>query len=204
MSFHDMCGAIDDGLDAVFIAFAPVKRDIVRRLGMQGFATGTIPWGRGHHDAFAKQFDHVAAIGIVGEDLPEEHNRVTLDPELVDSHGIPAPKITYKYSENSLKLVQHGLERGEEVMRAAGATDVISAGPVRPTGWHLMGTARMGDDPETSVVNRWGRSHDVKNLFIIDGSIFVTSGGVNPASTIQALALYIADTMKKNLTTLFD
>jgi choline dehydrogenase-like flavoprotein len=54
------------------------------------------------------------------------------------------------------------------------------------------------------VVNRWGRSHDVKNLFIVDGSIFVTSGGVNPASTIQACALYIADTIKKNLTNLFD
>ena len=60
-------------------------------------------------------------------------------------------------------------------------------------GWHLLGTARMGNDPERSVVNGWGRSHDVKNLFIVDGSIFVTSGGVNPTSTIQALALYIAD-----------
>ena len=171
---------------------------------MAGFASGTIPWGKGHHEAFAKQFDHVASIGIVGEDLPEEHNRVSLDPELVDSDGIPAPKITYKYSENSLKLMQHGIERGEEVMRAAGARDVMSAGPVRPTGWHLMGTARMGDDPATSVVNSWGRSHDVKNLFVVDGSIFVTSGGVNCASTIQACALYIADSIKKNLTNLFE
>jgi choline dehydrogenase-like flavoprotein len=67
-----------------------------------------------------------------------------------------------------------------------------------------MGTARMGDDPATSVVNSWGRSHDVKNLFVVDGSIFVTSGGVNCASTIQACALYIADSIKKNLTNLFD
>ena len=89
-------------------------------------------------------------------------------------------------------------------MRAAGAYEVIPAGPVRESGWHLLGTARMGNDPETSVVNSWGRSHDVKNLFIIDGSIFVTGGGVNPASTIQALSLYIADTMKKNLANLFD
>ena len=71
-------------------------------------------------------------------------------------------------------------------------------------GWHLMGTARMGTDPETSVVNEWGRCHDVRNLFIIDGSIFVTAGGVNPTNTIQALALYIADTMKKKLANLFD
>ncbi|MCP3983443.1 MAG: GMC family oxidoreductase [bacterium] len=171
---------------------------------MAGFMTGLIPWGKDHHDAFEKRFDHVAAIGIVGEDLPEEHNRVTLDPELVDSDGIPAPKITYKYGENSLKMIEHGLARGEEVIRAAGAYEVASGGPLRPTGWHLLGTARMGSDPERSVVNHWGRSHDVKNLFIIDGSIFVTSGGVNPASTIQACALYIADSIKKNLSDLFD
>ena len=67
-----------------------------------------------------------------------------------------------------------------------------------------MGTARMGADPATSVVNEWGRSHDVKNLFIIDGSIFVTSAGVNPTSTIQALALYVADQMKSRLANLFD
>ena len=171
---------------------------------MAGLASGAIPWGEGHHEAFAAHFDHVAAIGIVGEDLPEEHNTVTLDPELVDSDGIPAPKITYEYGENSLALMAHGLARGEEVMRAAGATAVTSGGPLRPTGWHLLGTARMGEDPESSVVNGWGRSHDVKNLFVVDGSIFPTSGGVNPASTIQACALYIADSIKRNLTTLFD
>jgi choline dehydrogenase-like flavoprotein len=80
----------------------------------------------------------------------------------------------------------------------------VNNGMIRSAGWHLLGTARMGEDPKTSVVNHWGRSHDVKNLFIVDGSIFVTSGGVNPTSTIQALALYIADTMKKNLANLFD
>ena len=69
---------------------------------------------------------------------------------------------------------------------------------------HEAGTARMGNDPETSVVNRFGQSHDVKNLFVIDGSLFVTSGGVNPTATIQALALYIADTIKQKLDTLFD
>ena len=171
---------------------------------MAGFGNGTIPWGPGHHEAFARRFDHVASIGIICEDLPEECNQVTLDPELTDADGIPSPKITYRYSENSLKMVAHGLARAEEALRAAGAVDVTAAGPLAETGWHLLGTARMGNDPATSVVNSWGRSHDVKNLFIIDGSIFVTSGGVNPASTIQALALYIADTMKKNLTNLFD
>ena len=77
-------------------------------------------------------------------------------------------------------------------------------GHTRGTGWHLLGTARMGNDPEKSVVNNWGRSYDVKNLFIIDGSIFVTAGAVNPTTTIQALSLYIAENMKKNLANLFD
>ena len=101
-------------------------------------------------------------------------------------------------------MLDHGIAHAKEAMQAAGAIEVMGGGPARQAGWHLLGTARMGEDPETSVVNSWGRSHDVKNLFIVDGSIFVTSGGVNPTSTIQALALYIADTMKKNLANLFD
>ena len=171
---------------------------------LQGLGTGNIPWGPGHHEAFEQRFDHVASIGILCEDLPEEHNTVTLDPELVDSDGIPAPKISYTMSENSRKMLEHGLARGEEALKAAGAKEIVAGGPLGPAGWHLLGTARMGDDPKNSVVNSWGRSHDVKNLFIVDGSIFVTAGGLNPTSTIQALALYIADTMKKNLANLFD
>ena len=101
-------------------------------------------------------------------------------------------------------MLQHGLDRGSEVMTAAGATDIYTEGPIRLAGWHLLGTARMGTDPQQSVVNEWGRCHDVRNLFIVDGSIFVTSGGVNPTSTIQALALYIADNIKKRLDNLFD
>ena len=94
--------------------------------------------------------------------------------------------------------------RGTEIMEAAGAEDVIVSKLLANAGWHNMGTARMGRDPERSVVNEWGRSHDVKNLFVIDGSIFVTAAAVNPTNTIQALALYIADSMKRRLETLFD
>jgi choline dehydrogenase-like flavoprotein len=171
---------------------------------LQGRATGKIPWGADHHQAFAERFDHVASIAVLCEDLPEEHNSVTLDPDLVDSDGIPSPLISYQLSENTQNMLTHGLDRAEEVMQAAGAVEITRSGLLQNAGWHLLGTARMGDNPETSVVNSWGRSHDVKNLFIVDGSIFVTSGGVNPTSTIQALALYIADTMKKNLANLFD
>ena len=137
--------------------------------------------------------DGASALSAICEDLPEEHNRVTLDPVLKDGHGIPAPKVDYTISENSQRMMQHGIARAKEILAAAGATNVGVQSPILNGGWHLLGTARMGTDPERSVVNEWGRCHDVKNMFIVDGSIFVTSGGVNPTCTIQALALYIAD-----------
>jgi choline dehydrogenase-like flavoprotein len=171
---------------------------------LYGVARREIPWGVGHHQAFAARFGRTIGMAIIVEDLPELHNSVTLDPSMVDANGIPAPKITYKMSENSKKLLAHGLNRGKEVMAAAGSSKNLAFGPVRDTGWHLMGTARMGTDPKKSVVNQWGRSHDVGNLFIVDSSIFVTSSAVNPVSTMQALALYVADKIKENLTNLFD
>ena len=122
----------------------------------------------------------------------------------MDGNGIPAPKIEYELSDNSRKMLDFAVARASEVLEAAGATDIISEAPLAIGGWHLMGTARMGFDPETSVVNEWGRSHDHRNLFIVDGSLFVTSAGVNPTRTIQALALYVADNIKNRLTELFD
>jgi len=163
-----------------------------------------VPWGAGHHDGFASLFDRTAGMVIICEDLPEECNSVTLDPELADSDGIPAPKINYRLSENSRKMLDHAVARGDEVLRAAGATETFSQAPLPPAGWHLMGTTRMGTDPARSVVNEWGRAHDVKNLFVIDGSIFVTSAAVNPTNTIQALSLYVAANIKQNLANLFD
>jgi len=120
----------------------------------------------------------------------------------VDQNGVPAAKINYRISDNSRKMLAHAMARSEDVLQAAGAKDIQSG--VLPGAGHLMGTARMGTDPGKSVVNEWGRCHDVRNVFVVDGSIFVTSGGVNPTRTIQALTLYIADTMKKRLANLFD
>ena len=171
---------------------------------LTGVALGKIPWGAGHHQAFSSVFGKNVGLAIIVEDLPEPHNCVTLDDNLVDSNGIPAPKITYRLSENSRKMLAHGLKMGEMVLEAAGASKNYAFGPVRNTGWHLMGTARMGDDPMKSVVNRWGRSHDVSNLFVVDSSVFVTAGAVNIVSTLQAVALFIADNIKKNLRNLFD
>jgi choline dehydrogenase-like flavoprotein len=174
---------------------------------VNGMLSHRIPWGKGHHKAYAEVVDRVMAIAAVCEDLPELHNEVLLDPELADPDGIPAPKVNYRLSENSKRMLAFAVERGKEVFNAAGAREIMSTqAPMPDAGWHNLGTARMGADPSTSVVNEWGRSHDVKNLFVIDGSLFVTSAAVNPTSTIQALALYIADAIKKQLATatLFD
>ncbi len=171
---------------------------------MTGMASGHIPWGEDHHTAYRRLFDRSAGMVAICEDLPEAHNTVTLDPELKDSNGIPAPRIHYRLSENSRRMLDHAIARGVDILRAAGARDIVTEAPLPNAGWHLMGTARMGTDPARSVVNDWGRSHDVKNLFVVDGSVFVTSGGVNPTSTIQALALYVADRIKSRLSDLFE
>jgi choline dehydrogenase-like flavoprotein len=193
------------------------SRDFVRGYTLQ-FARGTgpvneavtsvgagrLPWGADHHRIYRDLLYKRLQIGVACEDLPELHNRVTLDATLTDSHGIPAAKIDYTISENTRRMMEHGIARAEEILTAAGATNLYASRTDLNSPGHLLGTARMGTDPRTSVVNEWGRCHDVKNLFIVDGSIWVTSGGVNPTSTIQALALYIADTMKQRLATLFD
>jgi choline dehydrogenase-like flavoprotein len=177
---------------------------ILRGLGpvetaVSGIVRHQFPLGEGFHSAFEKNFGHTIGMGIIVEDLPEEHNRVTLDSDLKDRNGIPAPKVSYKLSENSKKMLSHGIARGKEVMKASGSINEFGFGPVRMSGWHLMGTTRMGNDPKTSVVNKFGQCHDVQNLFIVDSSIFPTSGAVNPTSTLQSVALYIADQIKKNL-----
>jgi len=174
------------------------------RIATDGMADGFIPWGEDHHDRFADWFGHRIGVVSICEDLPEETNRVTLDPQLSDSNGIPAPKIEYRINPNTRKMLDHSLARGEEILKTCGARDIVTQAPWPTAGWHLMGTARMGDDPAKSVVNKWGRSHDVRNLFIVDGSVFPTAGGVNPTSTIQAYALYVADEIKNRIYELFD
>ncbi len=186
------------------------RRDFVRGFGLQivrqsgpmhtamgGVISRRVPWGETHHRVFAERYDHMINIGVMGEDLPEPINEVVLDPDLSDAHGIPAPLVRYRLSDNSLRMLDFGVARAEEVLMAAGATDVLANSPLRPSGWHLLGTCRMGDDAAGSVVDRWGRAHGVQNLFVVDGSLFVTSAAVNPTTTIQALALRTADYIKR-------
>ena len=161
----------------------------------------TVPWGRTHHVAFQERFRRTSGSLIICSELAEEANRVELDPKLTDEFGTPAPKLIYTRSENTVKLLRYAMERGKQFMEEAGATNVTAEYDVKSAGrgaapGHYLGTARMGTDPGRSVVNQWGRAHDVRNLFIIDGSVFTTSGSHLPTSTIQTLALRTADYIK--------
>jgi choline dehydrogenase-like flavoprotein len=144
-------------------------------------------WGANAHRKM-RRLGHNAVWSIVGEDLPNPENRVVLDSETTDSDGVPGVRVLYRLGDNERKLRAWHMERAVESMRAAGAFETLKV-PVLPfSGGHLLGTARMGTDPETSVTDPFGRTHDVPNLHILDGSLFVTSGGVNPTATICALA----------------
>ncbi|SAL85482.1 glucose dehydrogenase [Caballeronia arvi] len=150
--------------------------------------TGRGLWGQQLVDEMQK-YNHQAGLKIVGEAMPQERNRVTLDVEK-DQYGLPVARVTYSLCENDKRLVAHSLDFMSLALEAAGARDVW-----RETDdtCHLNGTARMGDDPATSVVNADCRSWDIDNLWICDGSVFPTVGGVNPSLTIQAIALRTAD-----------
>ena len=126
--------------------------------------------------------------------LPLESNTISLDPEAKDAWGLPALRVTYKSHPDDFKTLGFFRDRSLELLDAAGAgrkwalpiEDTTAAG-------HLMGTCRMGNDPKSSVVDKHHRAHDVPNLFIVDGSSFVTSGRNQPTCTIQALAYRAAD-----------
>jgi choline dehydrogenase-like flavoprotein len=163
-----------------------------------------IPWGSRHRAAFQARYRRSATVSIHTSELAEEANRVELHPTLTDDFGTPAPKLVYQRSENTKKILAFALERARELLMEAGAARItVAEWETRTSGrgaspGHYLGTARMGGDPKRSVVDKWGRAHDVRNLFIIDGSVFVTSGATEPTSTIQANALRVADYIKNN------
>jgi choline dehydrogenase-like flavoprotein len=126
--------------------------------------------------------------------LPVESNSISIDPTRKDAWGIPAIRVTYKDHPDDLAFARFLQDRQVEIMEAAGARKVWrDAVQELESGVHLLGTCRMGNDPATSVVDKFHRTHDVRNLFLCDGSSFVTSGRGQPTMTIQALAFRAAD-----------
>jgi choline dehydrogenase-like flavoprotein len=150
--------------------------------------------------------DRLASMTLIGEDLPQAHNRVDLDPGIRDFHGVPVPRISYSPHRAEEAAAAHFAARlGAIVDATEGASPAIPPrvdGSPRPDAAmegqgpfgtaHVLGTARMGDDPHTSVTDAYGRLHDVPNLVVADGSVFASSGGANPTLTIMALALRAA------------
>ncbi|MFC5862350.1 GMC family oxidoreductase [Acidicapsa dinghuensis] len=174
------------------------KNDFARGFAIQ--TVGPLPVAFGKQVLAAKKawgwglrremmdYNHWAAFGLLGEILPWKDNAVTLSEDK-DCFGLPIAHVTFNLHENDKKLIKAAREKTEEVMQAAGATEVVQEARYA----HLVGACRMGSDPRTSVVDKFGRSHDIPNLFVCDGSLFPTQGSANPGLTIQALAARTAD-----------
>lgn len=146
-------------------------------------------WGAEHKDRVQRMFGHYASLATIGEQLPDPRNRVTLDPVQRDVYGLPAPCLTNQARENDLAMISRMSASHEALLEASGATETWGNQHYPGMSSHYLGTCRMGHDPQRSVVDAWGRTHDVSNLFIADSSVFVTAGAVNPALTVSALAL---------------
>lgn len=154
---------------------------------------GTSAWGAEFHQLVRQRFGRSAFWGIIAEDLPHESNLVELAPDVLDDAGMPTVRVHFKTDDNTERLLRFHEEKATESMCEAGAYDVVISPQIREIGWHMLGTARMGTDPRTSVTNEFGRLHDVPNVFVLDGSVMPTSGCVNPTGTVAALALRTAD-----------
>jgi hypothetical protein len=155
-------------------------------------------WGRQWKKSLPKLFSNsLLAFGHTTQ-LPVAANRVDLDPTVKDAWDLPAPRLTFREHENDTKLQEWFGAGGRDLLEAAGAAQIVfSGGGGFVGGPHLLGTCRMGNDAKSSVVNADHRAHDVPNLFIVDGSSFVTSGRGQPTMTIQALAFRAADRITK-------
>lgn len=175
----------------------------------------TVPWGGFHEGSMGFAFGHSVLAGMIGEDMPQESNRVDLDPEFKDVHGLPLGRINYSPHPNDLAMAAYFIPKMREILGAAeppyplpsfNQAITISLPSVAPQGVHQHGTMRMGrlkeDDgsptargakSNRSVVDKYGRFHNVRNLFVADGGLLPTAGGYNPTLTIQALAWHVAD-----------
>jgi choline dehydrogenase-like flavoprotein len=153
-------------------------------------------WGK-QYAASLRKYRNIAGLTMNGEDPPQQSNRITLHPTEKDRFGMPIAVVNYRLHPNSVAMRAYARTRADALYRSLGATNVLFSTTFGAT--HNMGTARMGTRPATSVCNPLGQTHDIGNLFISDGSQFVTSSSANPTLTIIALALrqarYLAQTL---------
>jgi choline dehydrogenase-like flavoprotein len=174
------------------------------RMTARGFTTpieyglggvhSTATWGAAYKKALIDQANHKLAVSNFISQLPVETNTVDLDPDVKDAWGLPAMRITTTSHPNDFKAMQFFIDRSVEILHAAGANEVWADQVADSRGGaHARGTCRMGNDASKSVVNKYHRAHDVPNLFIVDGSSFVTGGRNHPTMTISALAFRAAD-----------
>jgi len=164
----------------------------------QGMPPDAPRWGKEFKRQLRQNYTRsVIAYGHTTS-LPVAGNSISLDPQVKDAWGLPAVRMTYQDHPQDLKLYKYFADRAEDLLKASGANRTWQI-PVESQQFsvHLLGTCRMGNDPKTSVVDKFNRSHDVKNLFIVDGSSLVTSGRGQPTMTIQALAFRAADHMAR-------
>ncbi|WP_029353606.1 GMC family oxidoreductase [Bosea sp. 117] len=147
-------------------------------------------WGRSFTSAM-DGYVNTAGMWIVGEDMPQETNRVTLNSDVKDKFGLPVANVHFDDHPNDIAMRNHAYKQGAAIYDAVGATRTLPTPPYPST--HNLGTNRMSEKPRDGVVNKHGQTHDIPNLFIADGSQFTTGGAENPTLTIVALALRQAD-----------
>lgn len=149
-------------------------------------------WGRSFTSAL-DGYANMAGMWIVGEDLAQETNRITLDPVAKDKHGMPVASVHFDDHPNDVAMRAHAVKQGSAIYQAVGATRVFPTPPYPST--HNLGTNRMSEAARDGVINKFGQSHDIKNLFVSDGSQFTSGAACNPTLTIVALAIRQADTI---------
>jgi len=166
--------------------------------GTPGWYSNLAGWGdaAGH---WMEHFTYAAGVFLVGEDPPQESNRITLHPTDRDELGLPVPVLTYDYHPNSWAMLRHAASRAHALYSALGAADIRDNSNRVGGGCHNMGVARMSADPKEGVTNRWGQAHDIPNLFVSDGSVFSSSAAPNPTLTIVALAIRQAEHMAERM-----
>ncbi|WP_235295630.1 GMC oxidoreductase [Portibacter marinus] len=182
------------------------RKDYIRGFGYQGRASrdnnnpeGLL--GEELKDAIFKPGPYRISMTCFGELLPYHENRMWLNFDKKDKHGMPIITFDAQLRENEMKLRVDGVRCAEEMLEAAGCTDISSYNSATAVGAaiHEMGTARMGRDPETSVLNQWNQMHEVKNVFVTDGSCMTSSATQNPSITYMALTARAVDYAHKQI-----